>query len=464
MDIKGFLPVLVPGILMQFLIQAYFIRHCWENKGISRAAKIIYIIAIAVFNILAAAAYLFLTRIKDAEPQGGTADAPNDSSVRQGVFVLLIMAYEVFSLRLLFMGVAAGHSPVIAWLLSACFVLLIVHGLADRKLPKPLYNLLPVAQIALVLAVDYLDHTGSGQFLVLAVMAGIVNAFPPKRSKIYAASMLASYIALNIWKVAFLPALSPDDIISYIYVNLLVYVMVFLSFYMLKKQLFLNTQLSAALKTLREQSLQLEEMATLAERSRITGAIHDTVGHTLTSAVIALEAGEKLLDRGDPSAREKFSLAREQVRRGLQDIRHSVKTIQAGGEQQFLPALDRMLQEVRRNTGLAVNAIADIQSSLLPIQQNVLLRAIQECATNSIKHGQGTEADLLLQEHNNAIHMTFSDNGQGTDQVVFGFGLANMAKRVEGIGGVLRAESAKGEGFTVNIVLPAGQTMGGDLP
>lgn len=463
MNVNEILPVLGPGIFMQVLIQAYFIKHCWENSAIPQHKKTLYIIAIAVFNIPAAAAYLFLTRKKETEQQDDTGDYEIDSHIRQGIFVLLVVAYEVFSLRLIFMGTAIGHSPAISWMLSACFLLMIVHGLAGKKLPKMLYHLLPMAQIPLILAVDYMDATRSGQFLVLAVMASIVNAFPPKTSKIYSTSMLAAYLTINILKVLSNPIISPDDIISYIYVNLLVYVMVFMSFYMLKKQLFLNTRLQAALKTMKEQSLQLEEMAVLAERSRITGEIHDTVGHTLTSAVIAIEAGEKLLAQNPEAARQKLILAREQVRQGLLDIRQAVRTIQAGGEKEFTPAIHDMAEDIKRRTGLEITAIIEVQTRLLPIQQNVLLNALKECATNSLKHGLATRADLLIQEYKGAVTMTFTDNGSGAQEFSYGFGLDNMSRQAGSIGGTLAAFGEAGEGFTVSITIPTGIVTGGDI-
>lgn len=462
MNLNEILPILGPGVFMQVLIQVYFIKHCWENSAIPPHKKTLYIIAIAVFNIPAAAAYLFLTRKKEVEQQDDSEDFEIDSHLRQGIFVLLVVAFEVFSLRLLFMGAAVESSPVIPWLLSACFLLMIVHGLAGKKLPKALYHLLPIAQIPLILAVDYLDATQSGQFLVLAVMANIVNAFPPKTSKIYSASMLAAYLAVNILKVASNPIISPNDIISYIYVNLLVYVMVFMSFYMLKKQLYLNTRLQAAFKTMKEQSLQLEEMAVLAERNRITGEIHDTVGHTLTSAAIAIEAGEKLLAQDPEAARKRLILAREQVRQGLLDIRQAVRTIQAGGEKDFPLAIHEWTEDIKRRTGLEITSIIEIQAKLLPIQQSVLMNALKECATNSLKHGHATRADLLIQEYKGAVTMTFTDNGLGAHAFEFGFGLDNMLRRAGGIGGTLAASGEKGEGFTVSIIIPTGSVTGGD--
>jgi signal transduction histidine kinase len=44
-----------------------------------------------------------------------------------------------------------------------------------------------------------------------------------------------------------------------------------------------------------------------------------------------------------------------------------------------------------------------------------------------------------------------------------GTGLSIMKERVQSIGGVLQIDSAKGEGFTVNISIPVGIGQGGEL-
>jgi signal transduction histidine kinase len=139
-----------------------------------------------------------------------------------------------------------------------------------------------------------------------------------------------------------------------------------------------------------------------------------------------------------------------------------VKTISAGRAAPFLPALSRLLQEIHRTTGLRITDIVELRSTLLPIQQNVLLRAVTECATNSLKHGHATEADLLIQEYRDAVQMTFSDNGAGTDEIVFGFGLTTMSSRVESLGGSLQVTSIPGEGCTVSITVPTGVQKEGE--
>lgn len=457
MNLNDILPIIVPAFLLQLFIEAYYIRHCWENPRLSQKQKAVYIITIVLFNIVAAAAYLFLTRKKDAPLYSSQDDEDVDTHIRQGIFVVLVITYEIFSFRLITRGSGLEqYSPVIA-LLAACFVLMIANGLLVKKRQKVLYYLLPSVEIALIMAVAAIDTTQSAEFLVMAVVASIINGYPLKPAKVYSLISFLIYFVMSIVKTLVRFGTIPDnEFVGYIYGNLLVFMLVFLAFYTLKKQLIANARLGSALITLKEQSLKLEEMGAVAERNRIAGEIHDTVGHTLTTAIISIKAGEQLMDADPSAALKKFHLAGEQIERGLNDIRSSVKMIQSGGEKAFLPELNRLLDEIRENSDLKLTDVVDLRSELLPIQQSVLLRAVKECATNSLKHGHSTEADLLIQEFKGTIHLTFSDNGTGAQHVNFGFGLSSMQQRVKSIGGMLSVSSAPGEGFTVQITIPTG--------
>ena len=462
MDIKDLLPIAVPGIVIQLLIMAYYIKHCWENNALSQKQKAVYIVAIAIFNIPAAAAYLFLTRKRPVDKKEDFADVEIDSHIRQGIFVLLIVTYEIFALRIISQNMHNAYYSLIIALLGTCFVIILINGLLVKKQHVLLYYLLPALQILLVMPIEYLDKSLNTQFIMMAVLAGIINGFPLRLVKIYSLGAFCIYLAINIAKALNIHGANADVIVSYIYVNILLFLLVFITFYSLKKQLLANKRLETALAALKEQSVQLEQMSAIKERTRIAGEIHDNVGHTLTSAVISIEAGEKLLGQSSTEALEKFSLAKDQVKRGLDDIRSSIKAIQKGEEKAFTAALYELLDDIHQNTGLDISHIAELKSDLLPIQKHVLLVAVKECATNSLKHGKSTKADLLLQEYKGSIHMTFSDDGKGTDDLSFGFGLQNMAARIQSLGGTMTTQSTKGEGFTVSISMPTGTRAEGE--
>ena len=86
-----------------------------------------------------------------------------------------------------------------------------------------------------------------------------------------------------------------------------------------------------------------------------------------------------------------------------------------------------------------------------------MIDAIKECITNSLKHGEATELDLLIQSYKNSYQMTISDNGVGGEAFVLGTGLTNMKDRIESLGGQCHFEGKPLEGFTISILLPMGR-------
>lgn len=457
MTFNDIMPIIVPGIIIQVLIQAYYIKHCWENIRLTQKQKVLYIIAIAIFNVPAAAIYLFFTRKKPNDNQGNIDEKDIDNNIKQGIFVLLITMFEVMAFNLIEQNMTDNNYSVIIWLLAAGFALMLVDNLLIKKCHAILFYTIPIVQIILVLLLDYFDRSGSSQFLVLAVMASVINRHSLKHAKIYSVFGLCLYLFVSIIKpLTIYGSLGSDEIIRYVYVNIVIFLLVFAAFYMLKKQLLINDRLQSALKELREKSLKLEEMSTIAERNRVTSEIHDTVGHTLTTAIVSIEAGQRLLDTDTDAARKRFDIAQQQIQRGLQDIRFSVKTIKDGPKQSFVPELQTLLDEIRRSTQFVITEIVELETELLPIQQKVLIRAIKECTTNSIKHGKSTAVDILLREYDDHVYLTFSDNGIGVERVEFGFGLTGMEEMVKSIGGTLSVGSEIGEGFTVSISIPTG--------
>lgn len=463
MPITDLWPVIIPGILVQVMIQVFYIRHCRKNTRLSMRQKWGYMLSIAVFSLPATAIYLINNRDKSAARDDNFHDIDIDNYIQQGIFILLIVAFEVFALRVIADNAQNEHYLLIISLLAYSFVIMLINNLLINKHHHLLYYLLPATQLLIAMPIQYLDITYYAQYILVIITAGIINKYPMPLAKTYS---IAAFCALLVGSTAkalkYYYSLDMDDIVSYLYVNTLIFLLVVMAFYMLKKQLLTNRRLEAALQRVREQAGQIEKIGALAERSRITAEIHDTVGHTLTSAVISIEAAESMLEKNTVEAAKKLTLAKEQVKHGLNDIRYSIRTIRMDGEESFELALGNMLEDIRRTTCLTINSIVELKSELLSVQQGVLLLAIKECVTNALKHGKCTEVDILVQEYKGEIHLTFSDNGEGKDYVVPGMGLSIMKERVQSIGGVLQIDSAKRDGFTVHISIPVGIEQGGN--
>lgn len=216
-------------------------------------------------------------------------------------------------------------------------------------------------------------------------------------------------------------------------------------------------QLEDAYQKLKKTSGDLEEVTILRERNRIAREIHDTVGHTLTTVLMELEAGERLIPRDPALAREKLGLARSQVRKGLNDIRESVSILKTGREMMGLKASLQLLIEETINHGAVYihDEIGELPS-LTEQQEKALYRALQEGITNGIRHGGSTAFVFQLEYENGTVRFFLQDNGKGTDRIVFGFGLTAMQQRVREAGGEFHISSRLGEGCCIEIRIPAG--------
>ncbi|WFR58049.1 sensor histidine kinase [Anaerocolumna sp. AGMB13025] len=204
-----------------------------------------------------------------------------------------------------------------------------------------------------------------------------------------------------------------------------------------------------------DNATNLEEITILKERNRIAREIHDTFGHTLTSVLMELEAGERLLRLEKEAAAEKIGLAKGQVRKGLTDIRESVGILNRGkAVVDFTASLKLLLEETKNYGGIHIRYEIKELPPLTETQEKALFRALQEGLTNGIKHGSSSAFIFLLNYDGNKVTFHLQDNGTGCEKIVYGFGLSAMEQRIRETGGKLCVTSALQEGFCIDITLP----------
>ena len=222
-------------------------------------------------------------------------------------------------------------------------------------------------------------------------------------------------------------------------------------------------QLEETNQKLNETMNSLEEMTALRERNRIAREIHDTIGHTLTTVIIEIEAGKRLVGKNQELSVQKLELAQEQVRKGLNDIRSSVKILKDGsGILPFIPSLKALIRETEVHAGISADCRVSELPALTAGQEKVIFSALQEGLTNGIRHGRATEFAFALDYRNGRVIMELKDNGKGCETISPGFGLTAMKERAEGIGGNFGITSIPGEGCRLLIDFPVdGEGKGG---
>lgn len=387
---------------------------------------------------------------------------------------LIIILYALLAVALLFVVLQNFGDPWPVIFLSGMLVVSItVRNAVIYASPKyrNLGRLNFLVDIILVFLINWFDKGGSSQIYYLVLIGDASIAYS------YAFSggiSLVSFLAFALGRYVSREYTSTMNFISSMAFNSLAFIATFAIMYIVKYEIRQRDKLSKTmyelkLKTkqlenayikLRETSKELEEMTILKERNTIAREIHDTVGHTLTTVLLEMEAGERLIKVDPDLAADKIRLAKGQVRKGLGDIRESVGMLKEGREiLEFVPSIMLLINETTQHGDVFIKHEISNLPRLSTQQEKALYRALQEGLTNGIKHGKSTAFVFKLKYENGYVKFYLQDNGEGTDKIVRGFGLTAMEQRIRESGGILNISSNPGEGCCINISIPASDSL-----
>jgi signal transduction histidine kinase len=197
----------------------------------------------------------------------------------------------------------------------------------------------------------------------------------------------------------------------------------------------------------------LAQSARLAERARIARDLHDLLGHHLTALSLNLEIASH---KAAGEARERIETAQSVTKLLLGDVRGVVGALR-GDEGLDLPAALRKLAEGIPRPRVHVEASAALGIDD-PAVGEVVLRCAQEIVTNAVRHARAENLWLDVERSTEGIRVRARDDGCGADDiarsVARGHGLAGLRERFEQRGGAVSFDSAPGQGFRIDAILP----------
>lgn len=209
-----------------------------------------------------------------------------------------------------------------------------------------------------------------------------------------------------------------------------------------------------------------EKNARLEERETISRNIHNSVGHSITAAIMTLEAADMLFDTAPDKAREKLNLANERIRGSLTSIRHAVRVLDNDNPlvsmDDFLTQLFTVTEEFMMSTTLQIlTDFSDVQKHLLLPHEHAefLTGALKELLSNGVRHGNATCFTVHLTTDTSHIKLKVSDNGSSDfsenneqEKIQNGFGLKKLVSYVKRCGGTASFENHAG--FVAELTLP----------
>jgi signal transduction histidine kinase len=309
-------------------------------------------------------------------------------------------------------------------------------------------------QLALAFVISVWSESFFAQIYIL-ILIGEFTFYHSRNHSIIFTIMSYACCVLSLWIYRQFP---PFEQIYYVLPRVIEYFAIFGISHLAKIAFQQKNQLARDNEQLRIASIELERKAKLQERIRISREIHDSVGHTLTSALTGLQTAAHAIGKNHYSlALEMIDRTKENILSGLDDVRTSVHLLRENiPGHQFLPELIGLINETKKQTNVEITYEIDTtMPDLSPMIEITIYRALQEGLTNGIRHGSSTYFQFSLIYHAEYIRFTLSDNGKPPFQIVHGFGLNAMKERVEDVGGELSISSKDfPSGVTLEITIP----------
>jgi len=200
--------------------------------------------------------------------------------------------------------------------------------------------------------------------------------------------------------------------------------------------------------------------ATLAERSRLAGEIHDSVQQGLSGAILHLDttmtnpAVSRDVHAQMNIVRDMLSYSREEVQQAVWNLESPLLQDSTLGD-----AL-RKLAGYLRTGAIEIKVVAQGEPEALDqmIQHN-LLRIAQEAITNAVKHAAAGQIEVTLLSQPRTVVLRVTDNGQGFDPAMRSragghLGLRGLRSRAKTIKADLQIISLPGAGTTIQVTVP----------
>jgi two-component system sensor histidine kinase DesK len=214
--------------------------------------------------------------------------------------------------------------------------------------------------------------------------------------------------------------------------------------------------MDASLRRSRDQLLrkqeEVEHMATIAERERISRDLHDLLGHTLSLITLKAELAGKLAGRDIDACKQEIDDIEHCARNALAEVRAAVTGYRLSGFTHELAAARASL------AAAGIELSTEVAPFSVPVAaENVMSLALREAVTNIIRHAGASRCEVSLAQDGSNIVFRIADNGvlkEGGPAIRPGNGLTGMRERVLGIGGQMALRA--GQGLALELRLPIG--------
>ncbi|HEU5077717.1 MAG TPA: sensor histidine kinase [Opitutaceae bacterium] len=199
--------------------------------------------------------------------------------------------------------------------------------------------------------------------------------------------------------------------------------------------------------------------ATLAERNRLAGELHDSLEQGFSGLALHLET-ITAFDDCPPLIRRALTVARNMVTFSRNEVRSAVWDLHSPmlEESDFMGALNRVVAQSLPDPSRVCVCVQGDAHPLGSAAEHHLLRIAQEAVANAVKHARFDRLNVEVVYTEREVTLTIRDDGRGFDAKTVmtnaengHFGLRSLRGRAARIGAKLTVESSPGSGTCITV-------------
>jgi PAS domain S-box-containing protein len=196
-----------------------------------------------------------------------------------------------------------------------------------------------------------------------------------------------------------------------------------------------------------------------AERKRIAGELHDSLGQNLS--VIKNRARLAAQQSIQPAAAAHLQAIERIVSAAIDETRNLAHNLRPAHIEHvgLTASLREMIREVSQSSQVRFERrVEDVDGIFKGEAATNVYRILQEALNNLIRHSHAREAVITIERDVHSVRLLIADDGVGFDTRRAakrrGLGLTSMGERVRMLGGKLSIQSNPGQGTQLSVELP----------
>lgn len=197
------------------------------------------------------------------------------------------------------------------------------------------------------------------------------------------------------------------------------------------------------------------------ERQRIARDLHDVTLQNLSHLIHKVELTSLYIDKDVVKAKLELATIEKEIRKVIDDMRtiiynlHPVTLDDLG----LKATIEKIINVTNKNYKFFIETDIEDVSCENRILQITILRLVQECCYNALKHSNGNKLFVSLKFKNDKYILKISDNGTGfneeeVDKKESHFGLCIMKERIDLLNGKININSSN-SGTSIIIEIPS---------